>query len=108
MEDKLTYKDIEEYEHLLTLAPPFLLKRMSKKNSNLVNKFRPKVQSYIDSLNEDKKRKLDILLVTDVDELQKLMDEAYRESNKKQYKILADPKNKEFIELNLDEVRKMV
>ena len=68
----------------------------------------PKVQSYIDSLNEDKKRKLDILLVTDVDELQKLMDEAYRESNKKQYKILADPKNKEFIELNLDEVRKMV
>ena len=44
----------------------------------------------------------------DVDDLQKLMGEAYAESNKKQFKILADPKNKEFIELNINELRKMV
>ena len=29
-------------------------------------------------------------------------------SNKKQYKILADPSNKDFIRLNLDELRKMI
>lgn len=108
MEDKLTYKDVEEYEHLLRLAPPFLLKRFAKKNSNLVNKFKPRVQSYLNSLNDNQKKKLDILLVTDVDDLQKLMGEAYAESNKKQFKILADPKNKEFIELNINELRKMV
>lgn len=108
MEDNLTYKDVKEYEHLLTLAPPFLLKRMAKKNSNLVSKFRPKVQSYLNSLDENHKKKLDILLVTDVDDLQELLGEAYSESNKKQYKILADPKNKEFIELNLNELREMV
>lgn len=108
MEDKLTYKDVEEYEHLLRLAPPFLLKRMAKKNSNLVNKFKPRVQSYLNSLNDTQKKKLGILLVTDVDDIQKLMGEAYNESNKKQFKILADPKNKEFIELNINELRKMV
>ena len=108
MEDKLTYKDIEEYEHLLTLAPPFLLKRMAKKNSNLVNKFKPRVQSFINSLNDNQKRKLDILLVTDVNDLQELMGEAYSKSNKKQYKILADPKNREFIELNIEELKKIV
>lgn len=108
MEDKLTYKDVEEYEHFLTLAPTFLLKRMAKKNSNLVNKFKPKVQSYLNSLNDNQKEKLDILLVTDTDDLQKLMGEAYSKSNKKQYKILADPKNREFIELNINELRKMV
>ena len=108
MEDKLTYDDVKDYEHLLTLAPPFLLKRMAKKNSNLVNKFKPRVQSFLNSLSDNQKRKLDILLVTDVYDLQELMGEAYSKSNKKQYKILADPKNREFIELNIEELKKIV
>lgn len=108
MDEKLTYKDIEEYEHLLTLAPSILLKRMARKKSNLVDKFKPKVQSYISSLNENQQKKLDILLASDVDDLQELMGEAHSHSNKKQYKILADPKNKEFIEINLNELKKLV
>ena len=108
MEDKLTYDDVKDYEHLLTLAPPFFLKRMAKKNSNLVNKFKPRVESFLNSLSDNQKRKLDILLVTDVYDLQELMGEAYNKSNKKQYKILADPKNREFIELNIEELKKIV
>jgi hypothetical protein len=36
------------------------------------------------------------------------MNEAYIKTNKKQFKILADPKNKEFIKLNLAELEKLL
>lgn len=43
-----------------------------------------------------------------VDEIQQLMDEAYKKSNIKQYKILADKNSKKFIEKNLDELKKLI
>ena len=97
-----------QYEHLFNLVPSFLLERMAKRNSNLVNKFQSKVESYLARLNDDQKNKLDILMVSEIDDLQGLMAEAYEKTDKKQFKILADPSYKEFIELNIDEVRKLV
>lgn len=107
-ENKISYRDVEEYERLFTLAPPFLLKRIAKRNTNLVSKFKSTIRSYMDNLTEDQKNKLDIILSSDVDELQAIMAEAYSRSHKKQYKILADPKYKGFIEKNLEDIRKMI
>ena len=107
-EEKLTYEDVEKYEKFFTLAPPFLLERFAKKNTNLVVKFKSKVQSFVDGLDENDKEKLNILLDTDTDELQVLMNEAYEHSGKKQYKILANPKYKEFIEINLNELGNLI
>lgn len=106
--DKLTYNDVLDYQHFLKLAPPFLLGRMAKKKSNLVVKFESQVNSYLQKLTDHQRKKLHILLSSDIDDLQALMKEAYQKTNKKQYKILADPKNKEFIRLNIDELRKRV
>lgn len=108
MEERLTYEDVVEYEHFFKLVPPFLLERMAKKNSNLVKKFQSKVEAYLAKLSDNQKRKLDLMLNSDVDDLQVLMGEAYEKSNKKQFKILANPKYKEFIELNIDELRKLI
>lgn len=36
------------------------------------------------------------------------MDEAYMKIGKKQYKILADSSNREFIELNIEDFKKIV
>ncbi len=107
-EDEITYKDIEEYDSLFSLAPSFLLERFARKNTNLVLKFHSSIQSHLDKLDETHKKKLDIILDTDVDRLQALLHEAYLKTNKKQYKILANPKYKYFIEFNLNEIRKMV
>ena len=107
-EDEITYEDIKEYESLFTLAPSFLLERFAKRNSNLVLKFKSTIESHIDNLNDDQKNKLDIILKSDVEDLQNILYDAYMKSNKKQYKILANPKYKDFIEFNLDEIRKMV
>ena len=106
-EDKITYDDIKEFENFFTMAPPFILERFAKKKTNFVEKFKPKVQSFIDGLDEEHLKKLDIVLNTDTDELQRVMDDAYKQSGKKQYKILADPKYKEFIEINLNTLSEM-
>lgn len=107
-EDKITYSDVEEYEKFFSLIPSFLLERFAKKNTNLVLKFESKVRGFMGNLSDGQKKKLDLVLNSDVDELQSIMDEAYNISNKKQYKILANPKYKQFIEDNLNEIRKMV
>lgn len=108
MENKITYDDLKEHAHLFTLAPPFVLKVMAKKNSNLVIKFKSTIESHLDKLNDNQKSKLNILLNSDVDELQNLLRKAYIQTKMKQYEILSDPKNRDFIELNLDELRKLI
>lgn len=107
-EDKITYEDVRAYEKLFTLVPPFLLERFAKKNTNIVLKFKSKVESYLAKMNDNQKNKLDLVLSSDVDELQAIMADAYSKSNKKQYKVLANPKYKPFVESNLNEVRKLV
>lgn len=107
MSDKLTCDDVMQYEHLASRVPAFLLGRMAKRNSNIVSKFESQVKPRIDNLNENHKHLLDIVLSSDVSEIQRVMDEVFEKTGKKQFKILADPKNSEFIEKNLDEIRKL-
>ena len=107
-ENQLTYEDVKEYEKMFTLTPPFLLERFAKKKTNLVSKFESKAKSFLGNLNENKRKKLDIVLSSEIDDLQAIMAEAHEKSGKKQYKILANPKYKEFIQMNLDEVRKLI
>ena len=108
MGDKLTYEDVKPYEELFTAMPAFLLERFAKRKSNFVVKFKSKVESFLAGLDDDQKKKLDIVLNSDIDELQAVMAEAYEKTNIKQYKVLANPNYKEFIELNLNEIEKML
>lgn len=108
MSEKLSYEDVKPYEKLFTAMPAFLLERFAKRNSNFVLKFKSKVESFIAGLDENQKKKMDIVLSSDIDDLQAVMAEAYEKTNIKQYKILANPKYKEFIRINLDEVHKMI
>ena len=108
MEERISYDDLKEHEHLFTLAPSFILKRMARKNSNLVDKFKSTIESHLNKLSDEQKAKLHIILDSDVDELQELLRQACEKTRIKQYEILANPKYKEFIELNLRELRKLI
>lgn len=108
MEEKISYDDLKEHEHLFTMAPSFVLKGMARRNSNLVDKFGSAIVAHLNRLDDEQKRKLYIILNTEVEELQKLLMEAYIKTRIKQYEILANPKYKEFIELNLNELRKLI
>ena len=108
MSDRITYEDVREYEKLFVMAPSFLLERFAKKNSNIVSKFKSQIQNHLNNLTYDQRSKLDIILETPTSELQAIMNEAYIKTNIKQYKILANPNYKDFIENNLDEIRKLI
>lgn len=107
MAEELSYEDIKEYGHLFTIAPSFVLEMMARKNSNIVLKFKSTIRSFLESLSDEEMIKLDLILTSDVDVLQDLMNEAYAKSGKKRYKILAKPKYKNFIILNLGEIEKL-
>lgn len=106
-EKRITYEDVKEYENLFSLIPPLLLARFARKNTNLVLKFQTQIKKYLSELSDHQKNKLELVFNTEIDELQGIMREAYQKSNKKQYKIFADPKNRQFIEDNLNELRKL-
>lgn len=107
MSEKLSYDDVKQYEHLFSLVPSFMLERMAKKNRNLVDKFKSKIQPRLESLSDNQRNKYEMILNSDVDELQSIMAEAYEKTDKKQYKILANPEYKEFIETNIEELKKL-
>ena len=90
------------------MAPSLLLKRFARKNTNLVLKFKPVLQGYMDSLTPEQKSKLNVILSSDVDDLQMVMREAYKIRGLRQYKILADSRYKYFIVTNLDVIRSMI
>lgn len=104
-EEKITYADVDEYQSLFTLAPSFLLETFARRNTNLVSKFKTVIRSYMDNLTEIQKDKLDIILSSDIEELQIIMNEAYQRTKIKQYKVLANPNYYSFIKDNLDEIR---
>ncbi len=107
-EDKITYSDVEQYERFFSFTPPFLLERFAKKNTNLVSKFESQVRNYMAKLTDSQKNKLDIVLNSDIGDLQCIMDEAYEKTGKKQYKILSKREYRDFIENNLNEIRNMI
>ncbi|MBP3792263.1 MAG: hypothetical protein ILA26_09585 [Methanobrevibacter sp.] len=108
MDEKITYEDVKEYENLFMLAPSFLLERFARKNTNLVSKFKSQIQSHLNNLDDVQRAKLNVILNSDVDELQAVMEEAYKKSGVKQYRVLANPKYKGFIENNLNELKKII
>ena len=108
MSDKITCDDVMKYEHLASKVPSFILSRMAKRNSNLVSKFESQIRPRLVNLSGERKHLLDIVLSTDVSDLQSVLGEAYDRTGKKQFKILAEPKNAGFIESNLDELRKLL
>ena len=108
MDDKITYEDIEEYAHLFTLAPAFILETMAKTNANLVSKFESSIKHHMDNLTPAQRDKLHIILDSDIDYLQEKMAEAFRKTRKKQYRVLSNPAHRAFIEKNLNEIRKML
>lgn len=107
-DEKITYEDIKEYEHLFTLAPPFVLELMIKGNVNLVDKFHSTIVKYLKELTPQQKQKLNHVLSADSERLQKLMFLAYKKTGKKQYYILANPANREFVEMNINGIRELV
>ena len=107
-EEKITYEDLKVYEFVLSKVPSLLLGTMIRRNTNLVKKFESQIVSRLSSLNELQQKQLKIVLNSEIEDLQKVLQDAYKKSGKKQYKQLSQPKASKFIESNLKELKKLI
>ncbi len=107
-EDKITLDDVMMYESLFTIAPSILLGTMIRRKANLVKRFSSQIEHYLANLDNEQKYKLDLILNSEVEDLQEVLAQAYRKTHKKQFKQLSDPKAREFIVLNLSYLKKIL
>ncbi len=103
----ITEKDVIETMDLFTKVPSILLRGWVSKNSNLVKSFSNQIGSYKNNLSPHDMARIEKVMEMPVDELQEILKKAYERTGKKQLKILADPKAKKFIVLNLQEAQKV-
>lgn len=107
-EVEITEKDVIGMMDAFTRATPVMLKIMVKNNMNVVKSFESQIKKYESQLKEDEKVKIEKVLEMPVPELQKILNNAYQETGKKQFKILADPKAEAFITSNLKELKRLL
>ncbi|HMK54399.1 MAG TPA: hypothetical protein VK444_06420 [Methanobacteriaceae archaeon] len=108
MDTPITEEDVMKLMDVFTKVPPFLLKNFVAHNINLVQKFRPQVESYRSKLSEEDILKIRKVLDTPVPELQAILGRVYDKTGQKQLNILSDPRAEAFIAGNLREVEKVL
>ena len=107
-DEKITYNDVEEYGSLFTSVPSLILRGMIRSNKNIVKKFESRVKSQFSNLTEEQHRKLELILNSEIADLQEVMRIAHEKTGKKQYKLLSEPKAAKFIQTNLGELKKVL
>ncbi|PKL66271.1 MAG: hypothetical protein CVV28_11780 [Methanobacteriales archaeon HGW-Methanobacteriales-1] len=104
----ITENDVIETLDLFTKVPSILLRRWVSKNSNMVKSFSNQIESYKNKLSPRDMARAEKVMEMPVEELQEILKKAYVRTGKNQLKILADPKARSFIDLNLQEARKVL
>jgi hypothetical protein len=103
MEDvNITENDVMEVMDQFTKVPNLILKRMVSRNVNLVKKFENQILDHKSQLLDHELLKIRKIIEMEVPELQEILINVYKNTNKKQLKTLADPKAQPFIETNLN------
>lgn len=107
-DEKITYDDVVRYGSLFTAVPSLMLRGMIRSNKNLVKKFESRVASQVSNMTDEQRHKLELILKSDIAELQEVMRVAHEKTGKKQYKLLSEPKATKFIQTNLSELKRFL
>lgn len=105
---KISEKDVLDIMDIFTKVPVMLLKGAIKSNMNVVKTFQDQVESYKNDLNPEEMDKIKYLTEMPVSEIQEILNNVYKRTGKEQLRVLADPDSKDFISLNLNELRKIL
>lgn len=107
-EVKISEEDVIGLLGLFTKVPSILLKSMINGNVNVVKSFESQIEDYKSNLSDYELLKIEKVIKMPVPELQKLLYNTYKSTNKRQLKMLADPKSEPFIEKNLKQLEKVL
>ncbi len=101
-------KDIAGLLKLLERFPPFLVNLYVSKNINAIEEFKIPIKEHTTQLTDEDLLKIRKIVEMPAPELQSLLNDIYLITNLEQIKILAEPKAKPLIELNLEELKKIL
>lgn len=101
-------KDISKILKSVQRIPPFVVNKYVSLNINLAEELEEQISDYKDKLTDDDLLKIRKIIETPVEELQTILNELYLETNIEQFKIMADPKAKPLIDLNVRELRRIL
>lgn len=104
IEEKVIYKVLRTIEQV----PPFVVNKYVSLNINAVEEFDDRINKYKKELSEDDLSKIRKLIETPVEELQDILSKMYSKTKMEQFKILAEPEAKPLLELNLQELKKIL
>ena len=101
-------KDIGRLLKLLENFPPFVINSYISKDINAVKEFENPIKDQSAKLTDKDLLKVRKIIYMPVPELQKILNELYLITNMEQLKILAEPRAEPLIELNLNELRRIL
>lgn len=101
-------KDIWKILNTIEQLPPYVVDKYVSLDINAVDEFEDQIKDYKNKLGEEDLLKIKKIIDTPVKELQDVLNELYQETNMEQFKIMADPKAKPLIDLNVRELRRVL
>lgn len=104
VKENVTWRVLRTIDQL----PPFVVNKYISLNINAVNEFDDKIKVYKKVLSEEDLFKIKKIVDTPVDKLQKILYQLYQVTDMEQFKILSEPDAKEFITMNLQELKKIL
>ncbi|GEM_PF-615428 len=105
---KITEDDVIESLELFTRVPSFILRRWARGRTNLASRFRSQIIEGYSQLSESDRERVRAVLQMDVSDIQNILEAAHLKTGKRQLGILADPSSRNFIEINLGEIRNIL
>jgi hypothetical protein len=101
-------EDIGRLLKLLEKFPPFVVNAYISKDINAVKEFESQIKEQTAQLTDEDLLKVRKIIEMQVPELQKILNGLYLITTMEQLKILAEPRAEPLIELNLNELRRIL
>lgn len=101
-------KDIWRVLRTVEQMPPVVINKYVSMNINAAYEFKSQIEEYKDKLTDEDLLKIRKIIETPVIELQNLLNELYLETKLEQFKILAEKEARPLIELNLEELKRIL
>ena len=101
-------KDIARLLRLLEKFPPFVINRYVSSDIDAVKEFDQAIEENTSQLTDDDLSEIRRIIEIPIPELHNILNELYLITKLEQFKILADPKAGKFIEINLEELKKIL
>jgi hypothetical protein len=105
LEVELKTKDMWRILRGVEQLPPFVIKDYISMNINFAKEYEEGIKRYRSKLTEENLAEIEKIIDKPVPQLQRVLNELYKETDMEQFKILADPSAEELITMNLKELK---